>query len=283
MRNITIHLLYIATLLLCLSSCVNSIHDEPEPITMHFSVGTAYEHIPMSATSRSISESCKRIDFYAYHEGTLKHELRQVNTDKDFGNIVHPIEQGKNEFIFIGYNSDNPLTFSTEIKTASFEKIGDTFSYCLSMDVNENTQSNQTIQLIRRVAKFELVAKDAIPENSASMDISISGGCTAINAATGAGNNAAVQQKTITIPPGNIGKMNCTFSSYMFLPAKNGIVTVNVAMKDNAGNIIAQHTFTHVEVAVNQITRYTGVLFTNDFSTDITIDNDWENVVENEF
>lgn len=266
-----------------LTACVNSIREEyPDTTTINFFVTPFTQH-PMTRSASPLSDACKRMDCYVYHEGVFEQAIKSIQTDENFGTVSYKTTHGSNQFLFIGYNSESPMTFDTETKTASFDKISDTFSYCLNLDVDDNTNSAQAVQLVRRVAKFELVATDPIPSNAATMEFTIDGGCSSLNAVTGKGVNIYTQHKVINIPSSNIGKKNCTFSAYVFSASGSATINVNAVMKDSSGNVLVSHTFTDVDLSVNQITRYTGELFANDITTTVTVSTDWDSINTTDF
>ena len=153
----------------------------------------------------------------------------------------------------------------------------------MTLEVDEDTDTDQTITLFRRVAKFELVAKDALPDNLASVDIQITGGAMSVDVESGIGGDAVVQTKTITVPASNIGKRNCVFSSYLFLPEGVTEVDITVITKDANGEELMEYLFEDVEVKRNTITRYSGLMFGKKPSFELTVNDEWEEVNEWEF
>lgn len=266
-------------LLIGLAGCESVTDNEPtgEPVTIEFCAFTA-STLPMSRAS--LANACTALDYYRYTDGTLTGSKKMTSSDDGFGTFKDAIEWGTHELYFIGHRTE--VTDFTD-GVATFDKVSDTFTHYLSLTVDENTSTTQAFTLDRRVAKFELMATDALPDYLASADITITGGTKSVDVKTGIGGPAVVQQKTITVPASNIGKPNCTFNSYLFLPEGVTEVDIVVVTKDADGNELVEYNFEDVEVKVNCITCYKGMMFGKNPSFSLSVDNEWEETNETEF
>ena len=251
--------------------------DHSEPIQgskeMTFRV---YEQEEM--TRAALEYACSNLNYYRYVGGELANSIVQTSADEDFGTITDKMDYGTHELYFVGHKAGS-VTMTDGV--ATFDKVNDTFSYYASVVVNEDSDPSMAISMPRRVAKFELVASDALPENLKTVVVTINGGATALNVKTGIGAAVATQTKTISVPASNIGKTGCSFVAYVFLPDGVDKTDINYTFKDDKGNTISEHTFEDVPMQVNYITRYTGNAFSGDFAGEITAQSEWAG--ENDF
>lgn len=228
----------------------------------------------------TLADVCTALNYYRYTDGTQTGSKLMTASDDDFGTFTDYMPWGTHRLYFIGHKSE--VTDFTD-GVASFDKVSDTFTYSMSLTVDDETNTNQKITLIRRVSKFELVAKDELPDNLASVVIQITGGSKSVDVATGIGGETEVQTKTIAVPASNIGKSNCTFASYLFLPEGVTEVDIVVTTMDSEGNELAEYEFEDVEVKANTITRYKGAMFGLNPSFELMADDEWDDTKEWEF
>jgi hypothetical protein len=250
-------------------------HSEPiqgsKSVTFH-----VYEQEAMSRAA--LADACSSINYYRYVGGELANSIAQTSADEDFGTITDKMDYGTHELYFIGHKAGS-VTMTDGV--ATFDKVNDTFSYYASVVVDEDSDPSMGISMPRRVAKFELVTTDALPTTLSTVVVTITGAATTLDVKSGLGASVATQTKTITVPASNIGKTNCTFGSYVFLPDGVNAVNVNYTFKDANGSTMAEHTFSDVPMATNYITRYTGNAFSDDFNGAVTAQNEWGG--ENDF
>lgn len=258
-----------------MAGCVNSIPDDDETIEENeikrICFQAKMETEPMSRAA--LKDAFNVLDYRRVTSGVIARSVAQKAQDENFGCIEDVLPYGKHTCFFVGHQSE--ITSMTADGIASFSKVTDTFSAKAELEVNAQTDASQSITLIRRVAKLEIVCTDALPDNLKTMEMVIEGGSVTLNAATGKGGAVTTQRKTIQIPTSNIGVKNCTFSSYVFLPEESGTVKLTATAKDAGGSIISTHTFDSVEMQTNYITRYTGGLFSEDQSFQLSVDSEW--------
>ena len=270
--------IFASCLALGLAGCQTSAPlNEGEPRVFNFSA-LVVEQLPMSRAA--LKDACTVLNYYRYTGGVQTGSKCITSSDEGFGTFTDEIPWGTHNLYFIGHRSE-VTAFTNGV--ATFDKVSDTFTHYLSLTVDENTNTNQIITLVRRVAKFELQTKDPLPENLASVDIEITGGSMSVDVASGIGGEASVQNKTISVPATNLGKQNCTFASYLFLPEGVTSVDIMVTAKDADGEEIVCVEFEDVEVKANVITRYKGRIFGVLAEVELVVDTDWEDEKEVEF
>lgn len=223
-------------------------------------------------TRAALEDACSNLNYYRYVGGELVNSIAQTSADEDFGTITDRMDYGTHELCFIGHKGAS-VTLADGV--ATFDKVSDTFSYYASVVVDETSSASMAISMPRRVAKFELVAADALPTTLSTVVVTIAGAATTLDVKNGVGGAVATQTKTITVPAANIGKTDCSFGSYVFLP--DGVKEVNISFvfKDDNGASIAEHDFLYVSMETNYITRYTGNVFSGDLSSRVTVQNEW--------
>lgn len=258
-----------------MAGCINSIPDDYETSekngTKKICFQTRMETEPMSRAA--LKDAFSVLDYRRVTAGVIAHSATQKAQDENFGRIEDVLPYGKHTCFFVGHQSE--ITSMKADGVVTFSKVTDTFSAKAELDVNAKTKASQAVTLIRRVAKLEIVCTDALPDNLKTMEMVIEGGSVTLNAATGKGGVVTEQRKTIQIPTSNIGVKNCTFSSYVFLPEESDTVKVTATAKDVSGSIICTHTFDSVEMQTNYITRYTGSLFSEDQSFQLSVNSEW--------
>lgn len=270
-------LIFASCLLMGMTGCQTATLEETEREPMCIRFGGFQIEVESRAT---LADACTALNYYRYTDGTQTGSKLMTASDDDFGTFTDYMPWGTHRLYFIGHKSE--VTDFTD-GVASFDKVTDTFTCSMSFTVDGETNTSQSITLIRRVAKFELAVKDALPDNLASMVIRITGGAMSVDVKTGIGTEAVVQTKTIDVPTSSIGRTDCVFASFLFLPEGVTEVDIVVTAKDSEGNEWAEYTFEDVEVKANTITRYKGSLFGLNPAFELSVDNEWDEVNEEEF
>lgn len=261
--------------LLC--ACSNNTPvEEQGGMELNFNV-LQVEQIPMSRAA--LKDACTTLNYYRYSNGALAKSTTQTSSETNFGSLADYLTWGTHELCFVGHNS----TATEQSGVVSFDKVTDTFSHYVSLTVDENTSKNQSFTLTRKIAKFELLVPDEIPDDAASVKLEITGGSISLNLRTGYGGTVVKQTKTISIPDSAIGKSNNKFSAFVFLP--NGVTEVDIVATtlDANGNVLVEYEFEDVEMQTNYITRYKGRLFGIDAGFSLSVDNEYTDEWESEF
>lgn len=268
------------------ASCVNKINDTGDnvsSVSLEFQI-SPYETKPMFYASNDLSSAFTYITYLNYTEEAKESEIRQTSSDENFGVISDNLSIGIHHLYFVGHKQ-SPIAYNETNNAVSFPKVDDTFSIYTVLNVTEDTPSIQPIKLIRRVAKFELVATDAIPSNIAALEIIASRGSESMNFRTGVGTVVSTQAKAISIPSEYIGRKNVTFNCYTFIPENGKMMSFVISAKNKEGETVYSHKFPDAPMTVNMITRYTGVFFNDktSISSSITVDSKWSGINDFEF
>lgn len=261
--------------LFVLTGCQVSTLDETREKTISFRVVQK-----QSMTRAALEDACSVLDYFRVTDGEVTSSLTQKSGEASFGTIADEIPYGVHKLYFIGHKSE---VTGFENGVASFDKVTDTFSHTLTLEVDTETEPSHAIELLRNVAKVELVAVDVLPENLATVEFTITGADKNLDVDTGLGETENTQVKTIQVPETNLGKTNCTFAAYTFLLEDESSITVDFTARDKDGNIIVYHTFENVEMQTNFISRITGKVFGDQFGFSITASTEWAGEIDYEF
>ena len=233
-----------------------------------------------SMTRAALEDACTVLDYFRVTDSEVTVFLTQRSEEDVFGYVSDELPYGTHDIYFVGHKSE-VTDFADGV--ATFGKVTDTFSYYTTIEVGEDTEDTKQIELLRNVAKLELVAADALPSNIHSVEFIITGASTDLNVKTGLGDSVSTQTKTIQVPETNAGKTGCVFSAYVFLLAKESSISFTFTAKDTEGNIIVSHLFEDVDMETNYISRITGKVFGDDFGFQITASTEWDGTIDYEF
>ena len=236
------------------------------------------EQIPMSRAA--LKDACTSVNYFRYTNGELEKSVSQTSSDNQFGTFSDYLTWGTHELCFVGHNS---TAMTEDGGIVSFDKVTDTFSHYIQLNVNSETSKNQSFTLTRRVAKFEILVLDALPADVASVKIEVTGGSTSLNLRAGHGNAIVKQTKTINIPSNLIGTTDNKFATFIFLPDGVTEVSIIATTLDENGEELVEYDFGNVEVQANYITRYKGRLFGMEPAFTLSVNDEWTDVWENEF
>lgn len=279
MKNIIILFLFS----IIINGCVNSISDDEgtELNDVTFTVNFEKEIINID-NSRAAVNGVKYIDCFFLSDGNLVHEIHQTIEDADFGTLKAKFSNGNYSVYIIGHNS-SVINFNESLMEIKPDKVSDTFFN--SSDITITGNLNKSFTLNRSVGKIEIVALDGIPDNAKMIKLSLSKSFETFDLAKGIGKNQSSQViREWTYNSNNIGQTNTTYSIYSFVPESYGeLGNLKIEVFDSNNNIIATHQIDDVEFVLNKIQRYSGNLFSKEFDSDITMDTEWDEIIENHF
>ena len=262
-----------------LTACVNQLTEESEQPKQRITFNVVQtEKQPLSRAA--LGDACSVLDYYRVTDGVVAATQHQTLESQTFGTIADEMEWGTHHLYFVGHKQ-TITNFSNGV--ASFDKVSDTFTHYLQLVVNDDSEATQAVELTRSVAKFELVATDALPEGLAALDIVITGANNIVDVETQLAATQSTVQKRIEVPAANIGKRNCTFSAYMFLTDTDSEVDIAITALDSNDDELLYIEFEDVEMSINYITRYKGQLFDMNTSMAVTVNSDWADTNETLF
>lgn len=241
-----------------------------------------------NAKSRAtdISRLCKHIELIVYKDGARVNKVAQNADDKGYGTLSVALVPGTYRMVILAHNQEKSPT-STESSKISFgSDVSDTFLWSKDTTVTEDTGLDIDVKVHRVVAMVRIVTTDAIPDNVSTLQFYYTGGSSSLDAQTGVGSVKSRQTVKRVVTESMRGKPG-VFELYTFPRIDSETLHLEVKALDAQGNVLCAKTFEEVPVSCNQISEYTGALFTDGVSGGdvlskfhITTDDAWTTVKE---
>lgn len=279
----------LATLLaLAMVSCQRLASEDPElpsgeKSMVRFKV-SQFEPLPFStAQSRSqpVSDLCKQIDLAVFQGGVRTVKTTQKAGDKNFGTLSVALAPGTYKVVIVAHNQDKTPTMTNAEKITFSGDLSDTFSWSDDITVGEGNGLDVDVSMHRVVAMVRFVTTDNVPDNVSTLQFYYTGGSSTLDGLTGTGCVNSRQTVKFSITDDMKGKP-ATFEIYTFPKSDSKELKIEVTGLDATGNTVRSHTFNNVPVSRNQITQFTGALFsdnpvTGDTSSKfmLTTDDEW--------
>lgn len=279
----------LATLLVfAMVSCQRLANEEPEQPAggksmVHFNI-SQFETLPFStAQSRSqpVSELCKQIDLAVFQGGVRTVKTTQKAGDKDFGTLSVALAPGAYKVVIVAHNQDKTPTMTNAEKITFSGDLSDTFSWSDDITVGEGNGLDVDVSMHRVVAMVRFVTTDKVPDNISTLQFYYTGGSSTLDGLTGNGCVNSRQTVKFSITDDMKGK-TAKFEIYTFPKSDSKELKIEVTGLGPTGEAVYSHTFGNVPVSRNQITQFTGALFsdnpvTGDTSSKfmLTTDDEW--------
>ncbi len=277
-----------ALLAIVVTSCQRMVNDDPEQPTVEKSTVkfkiSQFETMPFSTTqsrSQPVSELCKQIDLAVFQGGTRMVKETQKLGDKDFGTLSVALDPGAYKVVILAHNQDKTPTTTNADKITFSGDLSDTFLWSNDITVNEGNGLDVDVSMHRAVAMVRFVTTDKIPDGVSTLQFYYTGGSSTLDGLTGYGCVNSRQTVKFSISDDMKGK-TAKFEIYTFPKSDSKELKIEVTGLDATGNTVCSRTFEKVPVNCNQITQFTGELFTNgsvegDTSSKfkLTTDDEW--------
>lgn len=279
----------LATLVaLAMVSCQRLASEDPElpsgeKSMVHFNI-SQFETLPFSTAqsrSQSVSELCKQIDLAVFQGGVRTVKTTQKAGDKDFGTLSVALAPGTYKVVIVAHNQDKTPTMTNAEKITFSGDLSDTFSWSDDITVGEGNGLDVDVSMRRVVAMVRFVTTDNVPDNVSTLQFYYTGGSSTLDGLTGTGCVNSRQTVKFSITDDMKGKP-ATFEIYTFPKSDSKELKIEVTGLGPTGEAVYSHTFGNVPVSRNQITQFTGALFsdnpvTGDTSSKfmLTTDDEW--------
>ena len=266
MKKKTVLLMQACVLSVLLLSCNKSeLNTENNVKTISFGI-QHYKQYGFEASRAAVPVDLPHLSFAAFDAATGTAVVPTITSntgDKEYGIFTATFPYGSYQLVFVGYEKDYDCIIDSP-SSVSFANsfVPNTFLYYTTIDINEETESQQSITLKRAVAAFRLVINDEIPAEFRSVRFVCDGGGTALNATTGFAKEVVGRTSTVNIPATFKGGENAGILTYLFLPSSETVVNYHVEALDDANNVICSRDFCDVPMKINTITCYSGSFFT---------------------
>ena len=273
---------YIYTLAasVALTACVNAIHYEEENSGEKARV-RASAYTVETITRGALSDAAKRLSWVVVDNGgSVVASVNQNSEAATFGTLDAELPYGSYTLYAVAHSQSADASISKS-GVASFAeaKLTDTFCKMRTFTLEKGGKDTLQVHLVRAVAKFAMKCTDAIPADAATMEMVFHHGGDELNVRTGFSTNDPLSEyrRTITIPSSNLGRTNCVFSFFTFLPEAETTISVKATCKDAEGSVLYTREFTDVPLSINHQTTYTGEFFRSgsDFGGSFGVVSEW--------
>lgn len=277
-----------ALLALVMVSCQRMVTEDPElpsgeKSMVKFKI-SQFDTMPFTTTqsrSQAVSELCKQIDLAVFQGGTRKEKVTQEAGDKDFGTLSIALDPGSYKVVILAHNQEKAPTTTNAEKITFSGDLTDTFLWSNDITVNEGNGLDVDVSMHRTVAMVRFITTDKIPDDVSTLQFYYTGGSSTLDGLTGNGCVNSRQTVKFSITDDMKGKTG-KFEIYTFPKSDSKELKIEVTGLGATGNTVCSHTFENVPVSRNQITQFTGALFSGDPVADdssskfkLTTDDEW--------
>ena len=211
---------------------------------------------------------------FDYMGDALQQSVHQSSTDATFGSPSLSLDYGDHTFYFVASRGSDPVV-DTDTKTITWGSVRDTFHGSLSLDVQPNSGSSQSVSLSRCVGRLRVSATDIIPDGAAKLVVSPSSWYYGMNYQSGEGVADLPTPLAVNIPSSYIGTQNLVASFYTVSSASPWQTDVTVALMASDESTIGSITISDVPLQRNHVTSYAGGIVGAGRTLNLGSDDEW--------
>ena len=211
---------------------------------------------------------------FDYMGDALQQSVHQSSTDATFGSPSLSLDYGDHTFYFVASRGSDPVV-DTDLKTITWGSVRDTFHGSLSLDVQPNSGSSQSVSLSRCVGRLRVSATDIIPDGAAKLVVSPSSWYYGMNYQSGEGVADLPTPLAVNIPSSYIGTQNLVASFYTVSSASPWQTDVTVALMASDESTIGSITISDVPIQRNHVTSYAGGIVGAGRTLNLGSDDEW--------
>ena len=211
---------------------------------------------------------------FDYMGDVLQQSIHQSSTDATFGSPSLSLDYGDHTFYFVASRGSDPVV-DTDAKTIAWGSVRDTFHGSLSLDVQPNSGSSQSVSLSRCVGRLRVSATDVIPDGAAKLVVSPSSWYYGLNYQSGEGVADSPTPLAVNIPNSYIGTQNLVASFYTVSSASPWQTDVTVALMASDESTIGSITISDVPLQRNHVTSYAGGIVGAGRTLNLGSDDEW--------
>lgn len=248
--------------------------EEPKDTMQQVTIRFTFTSISMESMTRATLAESQMTDLWLfdYMDGELKATIHQTSEDDGFGAITLTADYGEHSLYIVASRGDTPTIDGT---TISWSKPSDTFWQSLTLNIEPQTSTNQSVVLHRVVTRLRISVTDEVPVNLKTLTITPSTWYYGIDYTTGEAVNSQATPRVITVPSSYVGTTNLATSFYCLCPADGFDTDITVTAKDADETAIANIALQDVPFERNRITNYSGSLFTQNRAVSVTTNDEW--------
>ena len=259
--------------------------DGEEPATAKVNVAWAdtldkktvtFDFTGLRASTRATLAELTMTDLWIfdYMGDALQQSVHQSSTDATFGTPSLSLDYGDHTFYFVASRGSDPVV-DTDAKTIIWGSVRDTFIGSLSLDVQPNSGSSQSVSLSRCVGRLRVSATDVVPEGAAKLVVSPSSWYYGLNYQSGEGVADSPTTLSVNIPSNYIGTTNLVASFYTISSASPWQTDVTVALMASDESTIGSITISDVPLQRNHVTSYAGGIVGAGRTLNLGSDDKW--------
>jgi len=259
-----------------LAACGKDKDPEPANPTKHitFSCSGDWVQTPtkdLTANGSSMTD----VWIFDYVGNTLVQTVHQDdNTASDFGVPAIDLAYGTHTLYFVASRGLTP-TVNTSSHSITWAKPSDTFHKALTLTVDANTASAQSVTLERMVAKLKMTINDAIATGTTAFLVTPGVWYYGMDYTDGSPTASATNQAiTINCPSNYVGQSGKFLSVFTFSSSAQWNTNVTLAATDGT-NTISSVTLPNVPLQRNHSTDYSGNLFTSGGGFTLSLNDTW--------
>ena len=273
----------LSLLTLCLSSCNRT--DGEEPATAKVNVAWAdtldkktvtFDFTGLRASTRATLTELTMTDLWVfdYMGDALQQSVHQSSTDATFGSPSLSLDYGDHTFYFVASRGSDPVV-DTDAKTITWGSVRDTFYGSLSLNVQPNSGSSQSVSLSRCVGRLRVSATDVVPEGAAKLVVMPSSWYYGLNYQSGECVADSPTPLVVNIPSSYIGTTKLAASFYTISSASPWQTDMTVALVATDESTIGSVTISDVPLQRNHVTSYAGGIVGAGRTLNIGSDDEW--------
>ena len=278
--GILVNVVLVALAVAVLTACSN----EPDVLTVKTvaprdtmastTITFTFCNISMESMTRATLAESQMTDLWLfdYMDGELQTTIHQTSEDDGFGAITLTADYGEHRLYFVASRGDTPTIDGT---TISWAKPSDTFWQNVTLNIEPQTSTNQSVVLQRVVTRLRIAVTDEVPANLKTLSVTPSTWYYGIDYTTGEATNSQSTPRVITVPSSYVGTTNLATSFYCLCPADGFNTDITVTAKDADETAIANIALSDVPFERNRITNYSGSLFTQNRAVSVTTNDEW--------
>ena len=288
--NLLLGVIALSLLTMCITSCSRDDGDDGYAaldISMKIPSDTIKNHATITfdfggnafalhaMTRASLSElTMTDLWIFDYMGDALQQSIHQSSTDATFGTPSLSLDYGDHTFYFVASRGSDPVV-DTDAKTITWGSVRDTFHGSLSLDVQPNSGSSQSVSLSRCVGRLRVSATDVVPEGAAKLVVMPSSWYYGLNYQSGEGVADSPTPLAVNIPSNYIGTTNLVASFYTISSASPWQTNMTVALVATDESTIGSVTISGVTIQRNHVTSYAGGIVGAGRSMTIGSDDEW--------
>lgn len=276
MKNLTLFLAAAAMVASCQNiNDVAGVSPSEKQVTFTLKGDFTLTTSPMTRALSSEGKDMTDVWVFDYVDGDMKQQLHQTAEDEDFGSPTISLELGEHNLYFVATRSTG-ATLNTSAKTLVFTKVLDTFYKALALSVTSGGNENRAVSLDRAVTKLKLTFTDAIPDGTASINITPANWYYGLNYATGEPVSAMADETiVISVPASIYGEVGQSAVVFGFSSANEWTTDVAVNSLDDEDNIIGSANIEAAPFVRNRVSEYTGKFWTSNEGMTMTLNTEW--------